>query len=680
MVLQQGRPLPVWGAAEPGRPVAVDFQGIGRETTADSEGQWRLELPPLDVSVNGVLRITSNGERLTFSDVAVGEVWLAGGQSNMEFPMDYEKSYETELLTCGDPYIRFYDTPKVSYPGELETHNFSQFGIWRRCNRENLRFFSAVGYYFAKELRRGTDVPIGIVGCNWGGTGITCWMPEEQIKRWGGGQLLTEYEEGLKELDVPRYEREYRENPENDHSKMYAVPKGIPSYLDVPREKQLEQLARQTGPEAPAGPWDPWRPAGLYREMLCKAAPYGLRGFLFYQGESDAGHAQFYESLLIGLIECWRGLWGGELPFLLTQLAPFDAWMGCSGAGFPGIRQAQQAVADKMDGVYLASTGDAGCWYDIHPKDKRPVGQRLGLLARRHVYGQEAVCDAPRFRYCRWLDGVTLVLEFDDAEELTLVGEEVQAISIWAGAYCLTDQCKVSLSGNQLIVRLPYPAKECVGVNFAQSNYYKVNLYNTAGLPALPFEAHFNPPEMCWRIIPYEPQYETAVRQTCLDVAEKDCKGSPEQQKFLLAMYCDCYLKCGTVFLLTDEQNIPKGYILCAEDFAVHRKAMIPYLETIDRLGGIYPLMARAELSVYEKYAEKYPAHLHIDILEEYTGGGNGTALMNTLLDALRGRDVPGVMLQVSAQNKRAIAFYRKTGFSVIEENEHFLVMGQMLR
>lgn len=680
MVLQRGKPLPIWGTAEPGQSVAVDFQEVQRETTAGPDGQWRLELPPLDAARNGTLRITSGEEELIFSDVAVGEVWLAGGQSNMEFPMDYEKSYEAECLTCCDPDIRFYDTPKACYPGELEAHDYAQFGVWRRCDRENLRFFSAVGYHFAKELRRGTDVPIGIVGCNWGGTGVTCWMPEEETRRWGGGQLLAEYEEGQKGLDIARYEREYLANPENDHSQMYAIPKGIPSYLEIPWETQLEQVAKHTGPEPLVGPWDPCRPAGLYREMLCRTTPYALRGFLFYQGESDAGHPQLYEDLLTGMIRCWRDLWGEELPFLMVQLAPFDAWMGCSGGGFPGIRKAQQAVADRVEGVYLASTGDAGCWHDIHPKDKRPVGQRLGLLARHHVYGQELDCDAPRFRHARWLDGQTLALEFFHVGHFDLRGSDIQALSVWEGNRCVTQQCAAAPVDNCLRISFPKPPQSEIRIYYAQSPYYCVNLYSKAGLPALPFEARIVPPEVSRRVIPYEPKYRVAVQQICLDVAGEDCKHDPDQSRFLLAMYCDCYLDHGTVFVLTDGLDQPKGYIFCAEDFTAHSAAMAPYLKIIGGLGGIYPLMARAELATYEKYAGEYPAHLHIDILEEYTGGGSGKALMNALLAHLRSRGVSGVMLQVSAQNRRAIGYYQKTGFSVLEENEHFLVLGQKLK
>lgn len=180
-------------------------------------------------------------------------------------------------------------------------------------------------------------------------------------------------------------------------------------------------------------------------------------------------------------------------------------------------------------------------------------------------------------------------------------------------------------------------------------------------------------------VIPYNPRYEATVRQVCLDVAGGGCESDPSQREFLLAMYCDCYLKHGTVFLLVDGQDKPKGYIFCAEGFTAHQEAMTPFLEKITGLGGIYPLMAQAELGVYEKYAGEYPAHLHIDILEEYTGGGNGRVLMERLLDHLRKQGVPGVMLQVAAQNERAIAFYSRTGFQLLNETEYFLVMGQKL-
>ncbi|MCD8353011.1 MAG: GNAT family N-acetyltransferase [Clostridiales bacterium] len=181
------------------------------------------------------------------------------------------------------------------------------------------------------------------------------------------------------------------------------------------------------------------------------------------------------------------------------------------------------------------------------------------------------------------------------------------------------------------------------------------------------------------RIVPYEPQYRDELRRVCLQTAFPAEAPNETEQRFTLAMYCDNYLENETAFVLLNESGQCVGYIFCAEDHAAYLRHMEPYLETVHTCGGIYPLMAQAEMGGYQTYAADYPAHLHIDILEQYTGGGNGRLLMETLLGKLREDGVSGVMLQVSAANKRAIAFYEKLGFSRLTENPAAITMGQRL-
>lgn len=181
------------------------------------------------------------------------------------------------------------------------------------------------------------------------------------------------------------------------------------------------------------------------------------------------------------------------------------------------------------------------------------------------------------------------------------------------------------------------------------------------------------------KVIPFEAHHADALRKICLQTAGEETLRDPARSRYVLAMYCDCYLAHGTAFVLTDDDSAPRGYILAAEDITQHTAHMAPYLAEIEALGGLYPLMAQAELAAYRQYAQTYPAHLHIDILEAYTGNGNGSALMQTLLAALRSRGVPGLMLQVSVDNERAIGFYKKNGFQILSANKYALVMGQQL-
>lgn len=170
-VLQRGKRIPVWGSADPGAPVTVTVQGQTATAVADGEGNWTAVLEPLEASLTETLTVTSADETVTFTDVAVGEVWLAGGQSNMEFHMRYDADMAEEQPGCTDGQLRFFDYPEVSYVGQIDEADYGkEYGFWRKCAPEQLERFSAVGYYFAKDLRRGLDVPVGIIGCNWGGT------------------------------------------------------------------------------------------------------------------------------------------------------------------------------------------------------------------------------------------------------------------------------------------------------------------------------------------------------------------------------------------------------------------------------------------------------------------------------------------------------------------------------
>lgn len=180
-------------------------------------------------------------------------------------------------------------------------------------------------------------------------------------------------------------------------------------------------------------------------------------------------------------------------------------------------------------------------------------------------------------------------------------------------------------------------------------------------------------------VVPYAPHYAEALQQICLETGHS-LTANEAQKSYLLSMYCDCYLEQGHAFVLLDELQQPQGYILYAEDGLSHIQQMQPYLEKISALDNpLYPMMAQAELNSYESYAAQYPAHLHVDIREPYTGIGGGTLLMNTLVAHLQSKGIPGLMLMVAASNERAIAYYRKYGFETLAENPHALTLGRIL-
>ena len=499
MTLQRQKPIQVWGTAEPDAEVKVTLENIGCEanTIASESGEWMAELPSCEAAVGLKMVISSGEETITYTDVRVGEVWIAGGQSNMEYFLMFDEQHET-VLKDNREEITFFDYPEVSYEEQIEEKDYSRFGIWRTCDPENLPYYSAVGYYFAVQLQEKLQVPVGIVGCNWGGTPACTWMPKDALKGTKGECWIQEYEDGIKELNEELYQKAFRMNPENEHTEPFAdnIQKQMQNKMFYPglsREEQvklLEMMAQyqqgQAMPGIPAvGPWSEKRPGGLYETMLTKVAPYTNRGVIFYQGETDETHADAYEEVLTQLILSWRKLWGEELPFLMVQLAPFEEWLACSGTRFPILRQAQEQVCKEMNQVYLCSSSDNGMQWDIHPKNKQPIGDRLALLAREHVYGETVLCDAPEAEKVQ-LEADGLSITFLNSTELHIEGQAVNALSVVDQNGEILPIESVQIEGNKMLLRGKFEKGNVI--HFARTPYYEVNLYNEVGNPAKPFE------------------------------------------------------------------------------------------------------------------------------------------------------------------------------------------------
>jgi sialate O-acetylesterase len=291
---------------------------------AGEDGRWTAKVGPLRASFHETMQISAGEESLTLRDVQVGDVFLAAGQSNMEFHMRYDADLEEERLRCTDDRLRFFDYPEVSYPGQIDEADYGKnFGFWRKANPKQIEWFSAVGCYFAKEIRKRYDVPVGILGCNWGGTPACAWMSRENILTGGGKAWIDEYEEGLKTLDPAAYEEQFRQTPaarktdpfEDPFSDMLMKGMGFPEIFETltgqkPDPAMLPQiLAAASSPVV--GPKTETRPSGLYESMLKEVAPYTLKSFLYYQGESDGDrHPELYKTLFPALIHGFRELWG----------------------------------------------------------------------------------------------------------------------------------------------------------------------------------------------------------------------------------------------------------------------------------------------------------------------------------------------------------------------------------
>lgn len=481
--------------ADPETAVSVRIQDVCTETTAGKDGRWDCILPPLHTSVSETLTVSSTEGSTVYPDVMVGEVWLAGGQSNMEFQMRYDADFDAIVRLCEDPLFRFYDVPKAAVPEQLEMRDYSRFGFWRKAGSEDLQYFSAVAYYFGSALRENLQVPIGIIGCNWGGPRSSCWMSRETLEKCGPA-WITDYKEGLKQIpDLEVAKKSFYSNMNLDPSHPFDHPVTDRLMYGVSLDELLHAFREMGGgPVFAVGPWSEWRPNGLYEEMLSKVIPYTIAGVIWYQGESDSeGHGDIYADMMCGLIDEWRSKWGRDFPFLMTQLAPLgntdNEMIRASCAGFPEVRQKQEEVTRRMEKVYLASTSDVGHPYDIHPKQKRPVGRRLALLALANVYGLPLLSEAPKPSGIT-RDGKEVVLHFENAEGgLLLHGEKVNAMTLYTqeGKPLSPDTWTASVSGENVWLHLESAALTAAEIRFADTPWYEVNLYNIAGIPAMPF-------------------------------------------------------------------------------------------------------------------------------------------------------------------------------------------------
>ena len=510
MIVQHGKRVSVWGEASPGAKVTVTMQGKTAEAMADAEGKWKVVCEPFHVSFAEEMVIVSEREHITLKDVQAGEVWLAGGQSNMEFHMRYDSDMAEEKKHCANDAISFFDYPEVSYVGQINEADYKKnYGFWRKAEPQQLERFSAVAYYFAKELQNRYQIPVGIIGCNWGGTPACAWMPCDAVAKGGGQVWLNEYTEAVKDLDVEKYAEDFRKNPGSYQTDLLGNPftelgmtccsieeltaKLMEMGIDL-TETDLSCFTAQTGP------MDPQRPGGLYESMVCQVAPYALRGVIWYQGESDGDrHPETYRTIFPELIRSWRALWDEELPFLFVQVAPLDEWMQMSkGEPYVQIREAQQFTTDTLENTGMAVITDAGLEHDVHPKKKQPVGHRLALLAENLVYGEDILCEAPTLTKVETADGkLTLTFENTGAglylSETVPGGQTVGAKHLGGlqvfqnGIELNAKNMETFASGNQVTVI----SEEIRGgadteVRLACKGWYLVNLYNSADLPARP--------------------------------------------------------------------------------------------------------------------------------------------------------------------------------------------------
>ncbi|WP_217625563.1 sialate O-acetylesterase [Bifidobacterium callimiconis] len=421
MVLQRHQPVTVFGTATPGAFITVSIALSSEESPmssgsalADQTGQWTITLPAMAASAAPHrLAVTDGTDAIVFDDVLIGEVWLAGGQSNMELELRNSLHPESTMTEAFDPLLRFYNTPKTGSI-DLDAENASG---WELCTPDTVGVMSAVGYYFASTLRNGLaaersddmdGVPIGIVDCYIGGTSITCWMGRARLEESEAGrEYLDRYDQKVTGRDLDEMRHEWN-RWQVDFNAWNA---NIAAAREVDPNATWETLNAQYGEcpwPPPMTPFSQYRPCGAFEAMVSRVAPYTIHGVLWYQGEEDEAYCDRYRFLLGEMIDEWRGLWNdasrgngrdisgpvhAQLPFLIVQL---PRWIARTDVGrdsfhWPVIREAQMDAARTIDDVHTVVTLDCGEFDNIHPLDKRTVGERLTAMALARVYDEESV-------------------------------------------------------------------------------------------------------------------------------------------------------------------------------------------------------------------------------------------------------------------------------------------------
>lgn len=493
MVLQRDKPIKIWGTSLVEQTLHVYINNNEVASTKTVPGEWQVTMPPMQAARDMMVKITGDAksEEIIYQHVAVGEVWVAGGQSNMEFALEFDAEARKVIRTANNPDIRFYDCPKIKFAGQENEDDYSQFGFWRTLTPQDAPYFSAVGFYFANKLYERYQVPIGIVGCNWGGTTAATWMDERYLLEDDEISVYwREYQQGIENLDLEKHiadEKNARDAMKRPQvvSTMRKVQKGT---LGPILKLILKAGMRSMGRKAPVlGPHSENRPGGLYHMMLKEIAGFSARGVIWYQGESDDPKAGMYARLFTAMIRCWRDAWQDELPFLYVQLAPWESWFAGSAINFQVIREQQELVSKTVPGAHMVSIMDCGEKDDIHPKHKRPVGERLALLARGKVYGETILCDAPEAQNARIENGELIIPFLNTGDGLYLKGRRLKSLELTVDGQVIEPKgFSITLSSIKVKGRGLSSAK-AIEIRFAYRNYAEINLYNSAGLPAKPF-------------------------------------------------------------------------------------------------------------------------------------------------------------------------------------------------
>ena len=468
MVLQQNSNVTIWGWADPGEEVAVKpgWNAKCVSTKADDAGKWQQKIRTPKAGGPYTITVQANNQ-IVLNDILIGEVWLCSGQSNMQWSLRNSDNAQAEIANASHPQIRLFAVPMVS---SADT-KYDCDEKWVKCGPESAAKFSAVAYFFGKELQKELGIPIGLIGTYCGGSSAEAWVKNEVLVADKAFELIL------------KREREYQDTFEDK----------LADYQTQLSDWQNKaQQAKDQNMPSPRKPLKPVRfrqnaPSGLYNGMLKPLIPYTIKGAIWYQGESNCGRAYQYRKLFPVMIENWRTDWAqGDFPFYYVQLAPYKYYNNDpNGTILSELREAQLMTL-SVPNTGMAVTMDIGDTEDIHPRNKLDVGHRLALWALAKDYGRnDLVYSGPLYKLMK-VEGNTIRLFFDHTAKGLIAKDGPLTNFIIAGVDRNFVKAAAVIEDNTVVVSSPAVPKP-VAVRFAWTNSAIPNLFNSEDLPASSF-------------------------------------------------------------------------------------------------------------------------------------------------------------------------------------------------
>lgn len=477
MALQRGNNIPVWGWADSGEHIKASLAGQQAETIAKEDGTWRLIFNQLNYG--GPFELILNGKNtVSIKNILIGEVWVCSGQSNMEMPVDSVAvwysgvlNYKEEIAAANYNQIRLFKEGRTVASKPQDNCE----GSWTPCNSDSIANFSAVAYFYARELIQNLGVPIGIIDASCGGTDISAWMSNENLRSDGDFKSISDNFRQILDNYPAAFEVYQRKMTEHKKEVDDAIAAGKP----VPWRE----------PMPPVGPGDKNTPSGLFNGMIAPLMHCRIAGVIWYQGENNTGEPELYERLFPSMIRIWREEWGqGDFPFYYVSLAGFNnnqTWWSGVGENWVRLRDAQLKTL-SVQNTGMAVTADIGDENDTHLKNKQEVGRRLALWALAKTYNKNIVYSGPVYKSME-IKGDSIIIHFKNEKGILKVreGKKLKSFLI-AGSDKIFVSAKAIIQDDYIIV-CSETVKKPVAVRYAWKDFPECSLYNEENLPASPF-------------------------------------------------------------------------------------------------------------------------------------------------------------------------------------------------